>query len=213
MARQTQPNATGLRAVVAGAHHLVRRGLAEVLSSAGLSVTQATDTESTLREVSAKQPSVLLVDLELPGSERGHVVALARGRWPDLAIVAMSDQPDRRSMLRALELGASAYLSTSADPERFVSAAHQAVAAPRAFLAEDVLASRRQSAGGPRLTPRETEVLALAAQGLTVRGISGQLFVSEATTRSHLSGIYRKLGVTTRSQAVLTAERLGMLAG
>jgi DNA-binding NarL/FixJ family response regulator len=54
-------------------------------------------------------------------------------------------------------------------------------------------------------------VLRLAAEGLTVRGISARLYVSEATTRSHLSGIYRKLGVTSRSQAVLAAERLGML--
>jgi DNA-binding NarL/FixJ family response regulator len=54
-------------------------------------------------------------------------------------------------------------------------------------------------------------VLALAAEGLTVQGISARLYVSDATTRSHLSGIYRKLGVTSRSQAVLAAERLGML--
>jgi DNA-binding NarL/FixJ family response regulator len=54
-------------------------------------------------------------------------------------------------------------------------------------------------------------VLKLAGEGLTVRGISARLFISEATTRSHLSGIYHKLGVSSRSQAVLAAERLGML--
>jgi ATP/maltotriose-dependent transcriptional regulator MalT len=78
-------------------------------------------------------------------------------------------------------------------------------------VADDVLAGRRARGRGPRLTRREAEVLALAAEGLTVEGISARLFVSPATTRSHLAGIYRKLGVSTRSQAVLTAERLGML--
>lgn len=213
MASQQRTATTSLLAVVADAHHLVRHGLTEVLRSAGFSVAQATDADSALREVAARQAAVLLVGLDLPGSERGHIVAVARDRWPELAIVAMSDRPDQESMLRALELGASAYLPRSADPERFVSAAQQAAVAPGAFLAEDVLTPRRKAIGGPRLTPRESEVLALAAEGLTVRGISARLFVSEATTRSHLSGIYRKLGVSTRSQAVLTAERLGMLAG
>jgi DNA-binding NarL/FixJ family response regulator len=185
--------------------------LAEVLTSAGAQVTQAQDAESALREVSERRAQVLVVSLDLPGSERGHVVAIARDRWPALAVVALSDEASHESMLRALDLGASAYLPKTARPERFVSTAVRAAAAPGAFLADDVLAPRRQARGGPRLTPRESEVLALAAEGLTVEGISARLYVSQATTRSHLSGIYRKLGVTSRSQAVLAAERLGML--
>ena len=174
-------------------------------------VTQAQDAESALRAVAERRAHVLVVSLDLPGSERGHVVAIARDRWPALAVVALSDDVSHEAMLRALDLGASAYLPKTASPERFVSTAVRAAAAPGAFLADDVLAPRRQALGGPRLTPRESEVLALAAEGLTVQGISARLYVSEATTRSHLSGIYRKLGVTSRSQAVLAAERLGML--
>ncbi|HSO03183.1 MAG TPA: response regulator transcription factor, partial [Candidatus Limnocylindrales bacterium] len=126
-------------------------------------------------------------------------------------VIAMSETTSHESMLTALDLGASAYLPKTAAPEKFVTTAVRAAAAPGAFVADDVLAPRRQARGGPRLTPRESEVLDLAAEGLTVRGISARLYVSEATTRSHLSGIYRKLGVTSRSQAVLAAERLGML--
>lgn len=211
MVSQDHPSAMGLHVVVADAHHLVRHGLAEVLTSAGAQVTQAQDAESALREVAERRADVLVVSLDLPGSERGHVVAIARDRWPDLAVVALSDEASHEAMLSALDLGASAYLPKTALPERFVSTAIRAAAAPGAFVADDVLAPRRLARGGPRLTPRESEVLGLAAEGLTVRGISARLFVSEATTRSHLSGIYRKLGVTSRSQAVLAAERLGML--
>ncbi len=213
MASQPRASTGSLTAVVADAHHLVRRGLTEVLLGAGMLATQAADADSALGELAARHTDVLLVGLDLPGSDREHIVAIARRRWPDLAIVAMSDRPEQESMLRALELGASAYLPRSAAPERFVSTVHQASAAPKAFLSEDVLAHRRNGLSGPRLTRRESEVLALAAEGLTVREISARLYVSEATTRSHLSGIYRKLGVSTRSQAVLAAERLGMLAG
>jgi DNA-binding NarL/FixJ family response regulator len=211
VASQDQRTAQGLRVVVADSHHLVRHGLAEVLTSAGAQVTQAQDAESALREVAEHHAEVLVVSLDLPGSERGHVVAIARDRWPALAVVALSDVTSHESMLTALGLGASAYLPKTAPPERFVTTAVRAVAAPGAFVADDVLAPRRQERGGPRLTPRESDVLGLAAEGLTVRGISARLYVSEATTRSHLSGIYRKLGVTSRSQAVLAAERLGML--
>jgi DNA-binding NarL/FixJ family response regulator len=208
---QDQRSAQGLRVVVADSHHLVRHGLTEVLTSAGALVTQAVDAESALREVAEHRAEVLVVSLDLPGSERGHVVAIARDRWPALAVVALSDVTSHEAMLTALDLGASAYLPKTAPPERFVTTAVRAVAAPGAFVADDVLAPRRQARAGPRLTPRESEVLGLAAEGLTVRGISARLYISEATTRSHLSGIYRKLGVTSRSQAVLAAERLGML--
>lgn len=213
MPTQQRPSADGLRVVVADAHDLVRHGLAHVLTSAGARVTQASDSETALQRVGAERADVLLVSLDLPGAERGHVVAIARDRWPQLAVVAMSPEPTHEAILSALDLGASAYLPKTSTPERVVTTTSQAAAAPNAFLAEDVLAPRRNSERGPRLTPREHEVLALAAEGLTVRGISERLYVSQATTRSHLSGIYRKLGVTTRSQAVLAAERLGMLAG
>jgi DNA-binding NarL/FixJ family response regulator len=213
VASEDHRSAEGLRVVVADSHHLVRRGLADVLASAGALVSQAQDAEAALREVSERHADVLVVSLDLPGSERGHVVAIARDRWPGLAVVALGDDATHEGMLRALDLGASAYLPTTAPPERFVSTAVRAASAPGAFVADDVLAPRRQARAGPRLTPRESEVLELAAEGLTVRGISARLYVSEATTRSHLSGIYRKFGVTSRSQAVLAAERLGMLQG
>lgn len=211
VASQDQRSAQGLRVVVADSHHLVRHGLADVLASAGAVVTQAADAESALREVAEQRAEVLVVSLDLPGSERGHVVAIARDRWPTMAVIALSDATSHEAMLTALSLGASAYMPKTATPDRFVTTALRAAAAPGAFVADDVLAPRRQARGGPRLTPRESEVLRLAADGLSVRGIAARLYISEATTRSHLSGIYRKLGVTSRSQAVLAAERLGML--
>lgn len=207
--------ASGLRVVVADAHHLSRRGLVDVLRSAGADVlAEPTTAEAALRTLAENPADVLVVSLDLPRAERGHVVAIARDRWPGLAVVALSEGPSDQALFSALQMGASAYLPKTADPDRVVSAVVQSAAAPGAFVADDLLgASRRRTRSrGPRLTPREAEVLALAADGLTVRQISARLYVSEATTKSHLAGIYRKLGVTTRSQAVLAAARLGMLS-
>ncbi len=206
------PSTKGLVVVVAEAHHLLRHGLAAVLGAAGAIVTAVADSDAALRAVHDRRALALLVNLDLHGNERGQLVAIARDRWPSLAIVAFSAEPDHAAMLQALELGASAYLPCSVEPDRLLSTLTQAVSAPSAFLADDLLAPRRAARSGPRLTQRESEVLTLAAEGLTVSGISDRLYVSPATTRSHLSGIYRKLGVTSRSQAVLTAERLGMLS-
>jgi len=206
--------AAGLRVVVADHRHLARRGLVEVLSAAGaVVVAEATDTESALRAVAEHAPRALLVALDLPGRDRGHVVAISRDRWPDLGVVALSEHGGREATQEALRLGASAHLGKDAAPERFPEVAAQAAAMPRAFHADVALELPRDPAPGRAdLTPREREVLRLAGEGLTVRAISARLFVSDATTRSHLGSIYRKLGVSNRSQAVLAAARLGLLA-
>lgn len=206
-------SAVGLRVVVADGNQLVVRGLASVLADAGADVVaQELETAGALDAVARLAPDVLVVSLDLPGSAPGNVVAIARDRWPALAVVALSAQPHDESVLAALELGASAHVPRTAAADHILAATVQAAATPGAFLAEDLVGSRRRVRGaGPGLTPRETDVLRLAAEGLTVRGISARLFVSEATTRSHLAGIYRKLGVTSRSQAVLVAERRGLL--
>ncbi len=206
--------AEGLRVVVADANHLDRRGLADILRDGGAEVVaQAPTMDAALRSVVESTPDALVVSMDLPRTDRGHVVAIARDRWPHLAVVALSERPSDEALFAALRLGASAYLPKTVEPERFVTAVVQAVSAPGAFVADDLSsAGRRRARGrGPRLTPRESEVLVLAAEGLTVRQMSARLYVSEATTRSHLAGVYRKLAVTSRSQAVLAASRLGML--
>ena len=210
---QPQERPRALRAVVADNHHLARNGLVRVLEQAGHEVlAEESDGDAALRAVSWHSPDVLVVALDLGGVERGHVVAIARDRWPDLAVVALSDFGGEDAQLMAWQLGASAHLARSATRQEVLDTVVGATAAPTAYLGEDLLALRRGGGGtGPRLTSRESEVLRLAADGLSVAAISRRLFVSDSTTKSHLSGIYRKLGVTTRAQAVLSAERWGML--
>jgi DNA-binding NarL/FixJ family response regulator len=209
---EREEGTTRLRAVVADSHHLARSGVVRTLERAGHRVlAEESDGDAALRAVAALDPDVLVVGLDLGGVDRGHVVAIARDRWPGLAIVAVSDDGAEDAQLLAWQLGSSAHLARSASPDDVLATVQRAVAAPTAFLGEDLLALRRARENGPRLTVREAEVLRLAAEGLSVAAISRRLFVADSTTKSHLSGIYRKLGVSTRSQAVLAAERWGML--
>ncbi len=206
--------ASGLRAVVADPHHLLRRGIVDVLVAADVRVLADVATaDAMMKALVEHRPDVLLVSMTLESGTR-HLLLQVRERWPRLAVVAMSSEHSRADLGRALHEGASAHLAQDVAPGRLVETVVQAAAAPGAFLADDVLAARSVAAGssGPHLTPRESEVLALACEGLTVRQISSRLYVSEATTKSHLAGIYRKLGVSSRAQAVRTASRHGILS-
>ncbi|MGB8021159.1 MAG: response regulator transcription factor [Candidatus Nanopelagicales bacterium] len=206
--------AVGLRVVVADANHLARRGLVDILREAGARVlAEPTTREETLQALADHTPDVLVATLDLAGASRGPLVAITRERWPSVAIVMLSENASDEALLAALQLGAAAYLPKTATPAQVVTAVVQAAAAPGAFVTDNVLSAsaRRGRSRIPRLTTREAEVLALVAEGLTVRQIAARLYVSEATAKSHLAGIYRKLGVTSRSQAVLAAVRMGML--
>jgi DNA-binding NarL/FixJ family response regulator len=209
----TPVSVIGVSVVVADANPVVARGLAGVLADAAAEVLAlAADADGALIEVARKGPRVLLVSLDLPSKGSGHVVAIARERWPQLGIVTLSSRHDDEAVLVALKLGASSHLRQLADPAQIVAATAHAADAPNAFMSCDLMGSpRRIRDSQPGLTPRELEVLRLAGQGLTVREVSARLFVSDATTRTHLAGIYRKLRVSNRSQAVLSAERLGLL--
>lgn len=206
--------AGGLRVVVADANHLARRGLVDILRAAGARVlAEPTTREETLQALADHAPDVLVVTLDLTGASRGPLVAITHERWPTVAIVTLSETASDEALLASLQMGAAAYVPKTSTPTQMVTAVVQAAAAPRAFVTDNVLSTsaRRGRNRVPRLTAREAEVLALAAEGLTVRQIAARLFVSEATAKSHLSGIYRKLGVTSRSQAVLAAVRMGLL--
>lgn len=203
------------RVVVADGNALSRRGLVTILRDGGLEVVaEAATVTWALQAVNAKRPDCLVASDELPNSEHFEVITTARHRWPGMGLVALSARRSEEAVTAALAAGASVYLAKNALPAAFVGAVVQAIAAPTAFSAEDLLAARwrRARPRGPHLTSRELEVLTLAAEGLPISAISRRLFVSDSTTKSHLSHIYAKLGVSTRAQALMAAIDAGLLA-
>lgn len=158
-------------------------------------------------------PQVVIFDVRLPDGSGLDAARKARTQFPDLGIVILTMYAGDEQLFDALEAGASAFVPKNAPADDVVAAARHAASSPRAFTANDLADAmkRKLSPSGPQLSPREREVLQLLADGLGVAQISRQLYISESTTKTHISKLYDKLGAGNRAQALMSALKLGLL--
>ena len=198
-----------VRVLLVDDHPVVRAGLRALID--GLEdvvvVAEAHDLVSAERAVALDHPDVVLMDLNLGDGPGGAEVTERLRALPDAPQVLILTTYDTESdILRALEAGAKGYLLKDA-PADELFAAIRATARGETVLASSVAALlvRRASSPGPVVTDREVEVLELLARGLGNKEMAQELFVSEATVKSHLSHVYAKLGVDTRAGAVAAA--------
>lgn len=201
-----------IRIVLVDDHPVVRAGLrALVEGQDDLSVVgEADGLEAALAVVAAERPDVVLMDLSLGAGRPGgaEVTAALRAlpapRPPEVLVLTTYDTES--DILRALEAGARGYLLKDAPPDELF-AGIRATARGETVLAPSVAATlvRRTTPGAVTITEREVEVLELLSRGLGNKEMARELFVSEATVKSHLSHIYTKLGVDTRAGAVAAA--------
>lgn len=196
-------------------HELIRQGLRraferepdfEVVGEAG-TVAEAS------RLLGLLDPQVVIFDVRLPDGSGLEAARKARAANSELGIVVLTMYAGDDQLFDALDAGASAFVPKHAPAEDVVAAARHAASAPHAFTANDLADAmkRKLSPSGPQLSPREREVLQLLADGLGVAQISRQLFISESTTKTHISKLYEKLGAGNRAQALMSALRLGLL--
>ncbi len=155
----------------------------------------------------------MIIDVNLGDGSGIDLVRHIRAARPQagLVVCTMYDKDDY--LLAALEAGASAFVLKQAPADQVVSAARRAVAAPLAFTAAGLADAMRRRMAPPsvQLSPRESQILALLTQGLSVAQVSQQLFVSSSTTKTHMAKLYEKLGAANRTQAVMAAVRLGLV--
>jgi DNA-binding NarL/FixJ family response regulator len=166
-----------------------------------------------------QQPDVVLMDLRMPGAGGLAAIRQLSADLPRIRVLVLTTYDSDADILPAVEAGAAGYLLKDTPRDTLVGAIF-AAARGETVLAPSVagrLVHRLRSAPGDApaaretLSARETEVLALAGRGLTNAQIGRELFVSEATVKTHLLRAYAKLGVSGRTAAVTRAMELGIL--
>ncbi len=205
-----------LSVVLIDDHELIREGLRRAFErEADISVIgEAADAPSGIALIDAQRPDVAIVDLRLPDGDGLSIVRQARSRHASMGIVVLTMYAGDQHLFDALDAGASAFVPKSSPADEIIAAARHAASSPRSFSAPDLAEAmqRRMNHDGPHLSPREREVLALLADGLGVSAISRALFISESTTKTHISRLYDKLGAANRAQALMAALRAGLLS-
>jgi two-component system, NarL family, response regulator NreC len=205
--------------VLADDHHVVRSGLRLLLDAEeGLEVVgEAADADAALRSVRGHKPSVLILDLNMPGETSSlAAIPLVRDRSPGTAVVVLTMQEDPSFARHALRAGAAGYVLKDSANAELVEAVRRAAAgetylAPR--LGAALAASPLEPAGPPDdLTPRELEVLRLIALGHTNAEIGAQLYLSIRTVETHRAHIQQKLRRSSRAELVRYALDHGLLA-
>ncbi|MCY1653747.1 response regulator [[Kitasatospora] papulosa] len=199
-------------------HPVVRDGLRGMFASApGFEVLgEAADGVTAVELTARLDPDVVLMDLRMPGG--GGVAAIAElirlgARSRVLVLTTYDTESDT---LPAIEAGATGYLLKDAPREELLTAV-RAAADGRTVLSPAVasrLVSRVRTPAAPAREPlsvREREVLRLVARGTSNRGIAAELFISEATVKTHLTHVFAKLGAKDRAAAVATAYERGIL--
>jgi DNA-binding NarL/FixJ family response regulator len=227
------------RVVIADDQALVRRGFRLILNSAGIPVVaEAADGKEAVAAVLKHRPDVVLMDIRMPEMDgleatRRIVAAAARpagsrpggpaGSGAGMRIIILTTFDLDQYVYAALAAGASGFLLKDVTPEHLVAAV-QLVRTGDALLAPSItrrlverFAPRPVPAGSPgcdlsALTPREMEVLALIARGMSNAEIAAGLTLSEATVKTHVARILTKLGLRDRVQAVVLAYESGLVS-
>jgi DNA-binding NarL/FixJ family response regulator len=202
-----------LRVILADDHPVVREGLRAMLEAEpDLEVVGEAASGAEAVELAARlRPDVVLMDLRMPGTDgvaaTGRIVAAG-----DARVLVVTTYDTDADILRAVEAGATGYLLKDT-PRGQLTDAVRAAARGETVLAPPVarkLVSRFRPAADPP-TPRELEVLAEVARGLSNVDIGRTLHISEATVKTHLVRVFEKLGVSDRTAAVTTALSQGLL--
>ena len=201
-----------IRVVLVDDHPVVRSGLAGLLGGEPdiEVVGEASDGREGVDLAVSLRPDVVLMDLRMPvmdGVEATSLIVAIDG--PRVLVLTTYDTD--ADILRAVEAGATGYLLKDTPRDELVDAVRAASRGETVLAAPLAAKLMRQVRSNDQLTPREIEVLGLVSRGMSNGDIAQELFIGEATVKTHLLHVFDKLGVSDRTAAVTTAMRAGIL--
>lgn len=218
----TEPptSAAAIRVLIVDDHEVARAGIRRLLEDtpAVTVVGEATDGQYAVEQALALRPDVVLMDLQMPRLSGVQAVRELRARWPEARVLIVTTFAQDEHLFEALKAGARGYLLKDASRAELlhgIQTVHQGGSLVQPVVASRLLdrfgALERERELHEPLTEREREVLILVARGARTREVAEQLVVSEKTIKYHLTQIYHKLGVSSRTAAVARARTLDLL--
>lgn len=195
---------------------LIRYGLRELVAQQPDIdiVAECESAAEAMAMMAAVQPDVVTVDVSLPDGDGLRLAQDLRDRHPVLGIVILTSQREDDVIFRCLEMGMSAFVAKTAPVEEVLCAIRHAAVAPSSFTASGLataVARRRSLQDRLALSPRETEVLRLLHDGLSVPAIAQEMYISVSTAKTYVARLYEKLGAANRAQALLAAMHHGLI--
>jgi DNA-binding NarL/FixJ family response regulator len=204
-----------IRLILVDDHPVVRHGLRGMLEAEpDLTVIgEASSGPEGVALAADLRPDIVLMDLRMPGGDGVEATARIVATVPGVRVMVLTTYESDRDILRAIEAGAGGYLLKDASPAELAEGV-RAGARGETVLAPSVastLVRQVRSPAPPALSAREAEVLRLVARGLTNADIGRELFIAEATVKTHLLRAFAKLDVADRTAAVTRAMSHGLL--
>jgi DNA-binding NarL/FixJ family response regulator len=195
------------RVLIVDDHPVVRAGLEQALLKANFSICAvAASKNEAIAQIARTNPSLILLDLNLPDGSGFEVANWARGISNEIGIVILTLNDAPELLLAALAAQVSGFVLKSAPISELIATLERALVTPLSFTAAGLQKALKAKDRLPSLSSRELEVLNVLATGKSTKEIARQLYLGEPTIKTHLASIYRKLEVTNRISAVAVAR-------
>jgi DNA-binding NarL/FixJ family response regulator len=197
--------------VIIDDHAVVRNGVRKALEQrGGFHIFEAASRAEALAQIAKVNPTLIIVDLNLPDGNGLEIVQWVRSISSHTALVVLSFSESDEFVLAAMNAGASAFVQKAAPMSELIASVEHALTSPETFSAKDIAGAMKRTRNSFGLSQRELQILTQLHKGAPLKEFAESLFITESTLKTHLSSIYRKMDVKNRVQAIEKAKSSGL---
>ena len=192
-------------------HAVVRGGVRKALEQrGGFEIYEAASRSEALAQIATVNPRLIIVDINLPDGNGLDIVTWVRSISTSTSLVVLSLHENDEYVLSAMSAGASSFVQKAAPLSELMASIDHALSAPLSFSAKNIAGAIARSRETFGLSQRELQILSQLHKGAPLKEFAKSLFITESTLKTHLSSIYRKMGVRNRVQAIAKARQSGL---